>query len=93
MTDKPKILVTRHLPASVEERLKAEFDVVLNENDTSLSTGDIIAALNGFDGLLAAPTDKCDAAFINALPGSVKILATFSVGYDTLTSPLLKNPA
>ncbi len=82
MTAQPKLLVTRRLPLPVEERLTANFDVVLNSGDTILNNTEIIAALAGFDGLLAAPTDKCDAAFINALPDSIKILATFSVGYD-----------
>ncbi len=82
MSLKPKVLVTRQLPAPVEKRLSADFDVVLNRDDRILSNADIIAGLDGFDGLLAAPTDKCHEDFISALPDSVKILATFSVGYD-----------
>lgn len=82
MSALPKVLVTRRLPEPVEKRLSAEFDVVLNQDDRILTSSEIITALPGFDGLLAAPTDKCDAAFVNALPDSVKILATFSVGYD-----------
>jgi len=82
MSALPKILVTRKLPGPVERRLSAEFDVVLNKDDRILTAKEIVAALKGFDGLLAAPTDKCDSQFVNALPDSVKILATFSVGYD-----------
>ncbi len=91
MSAQPKLLVTRRLPLPVEERLTANFDVVLNSGDTILNNTEIVAALAGFDGLLAAPTDKCDAAFINALPDSIKILATFSVGYDHIDLMAAKN--
>ena len=87
MSALPKILVTRHLPTPVEARLSEQFDVVLNNDDRLLSNEQIISALKGFDGLLAAPTDNCDAHFIAALPESVKILATFSVGYDHIDIP------
>ncbi len=82
MTAKPKIFVTRKLPAPVEARLKVDFDVVLNKRDVILTNREIVKAIAGFDGILAAPTDKCNVDLISALPDSVKILATFSVGYD-----------
>ncbi len=82
MSQKPKVLATRHLPEPVEARLSTDFAVVLSQDDSEISGADIIKKLDGFDGVLVCPTDKCDANFINALPGSVKILATFSVGYD-----------
>jgi len=91
MSTKPKILVTRKLPAPVEARLSAEFDVVLNKNDAILTNREIINAIADFDGILAAPTDKCDAELISALPDSVKILATFSVGYDHIDISAAEN--
>ena len=91
MSAKPKIFVTRKLPAPVEARLSAEFDVVLNKNDVILTNPKILNAIAGFDGILAAPTDKCDAELISALPDSVKILATFSVGYDHIDISAAEN--
>jgi lactate dehydrogenase-like 2-hydroxyacid dehydrogenase len=39
-------------------------------------------ASEGADALLCAPSDKLDAACIDALPASLRVLATFSVGTD-----------
>ena len=82
MSIKAKILVTRHLPEPVEARLQALFDAELNIADSKMTPTQIIDKLAGFDGVLVCPTEKCDADFIASLPKSVKILATFSVGYD-----------
>jgi len=82
MSPKPKILVTRKLPEPVEARLLADFDVTLNQDDTMMSGQEIIDKLSGVDGVLVCPTDKCDEEFIGNLPDSIKIMATFSVGYD-----------
>lgn len=82
MTSRPKIFVTRALPGKVEQRLQGLFDVSLNGDDSIMTGGQLLDQLDDHDGLLVCPTDKCDSAFINALPDSVKILATFSVGFD-----------
>jgi glyoxylate reductase len=82
MSDQPKILVTRKLPKPVEARLAADFNVALNMDDTQLTGDQIIELSKGYDGLLVCATEKCDAGMIEKLPDSIKILATYSVGYD-----------
>jgi len=82
MTDKPKILVTRRLPDAVEARLLRDFDALLNEADTVYDMATIIERAGGCDGLLPCPADTINADAINGLPGSVKIISTFSVGYE-----------
>ncbi|QPC41625.1 D-glycerate dehydrogenase [Kaustia mangrovi] len=79
---KPRILVTRKLPDEVEARIEKDYDATLNETDELLADDDIIAGAQGCDGLLVTPTDKCNAALVARLPDTVKIIATFSVGYD-----------
>ncbi|MGE0210291.1 MAG: 2-hydroxyacid dehydrogenase [Parvibaculaceae bacterium] len=79
---KPKVVVSRKLPQDVEERLAKLFDCQLNADD-KLFTGDELAQLSqGADGLLVCPTDKLTAEVIGELPDSLKVIATFSVGYD-----------
>lgn len=82
MSRKPKIVVTRKLPAGVEKRLEAGFDALLNESDRLLPRDELLKLADGADGLLVTPTERCDAAFIDALPASIRVLATFSVGFD-----------
>jgi lactate dehydrogenase-like 2-hydroxyacid dehydrogenase len=77
---KPILLVTRRLPPAVEARAAAEFDARLTASDVPIT--DVVASATGADAILICPGDKFDAALIAALPSSVKVIATFSVGFD-----------
>lgn len=83
---RPVILVTRKLPDGVEAKLSALFDARLNPDDAPwFRSGAEIArraAETGAAGVLCAAGDPMNAETIAALPGSVKIIATFSVGVD-----------
>jgi glyoxylate reductase len=82
MTAKPKLLVTRRLPPAVTDRLLKEFDAVPNAEDRIMTPDEIIAGAQGKDALLVTPADKVNAALIERLPASIKMIATFSVGYE-----------
>ena len=82
LRSRPRIAVTRRLPADVEERLSGLFDVRLNGGDGPVPAAELNAWAEGADGLLVCLTDRLDAAAIAALPQSVRIAATFSVGYE-----------
>jgi len=83
---KPVLLVTRKLPEGVEARAAQEFDARLNSIDEAwYCDGPAIAERArqaGAAGILCAAGDPMNAATIDALPGSVKVIATFSVGFD-----------
>jgi lactate dehydrogenase-like 2-hydroxyacid dehydrogenase len=83
---KPVLLVTRRLPDGVEARLAALFDARLNSADAPwFRDGAEIArraTQAGAAGVLCAAGDPLGAATIAALPDSVKIVTTFSVGTD-----------
>ena len=77
---RPVLLVTRRMPPAVEARAAAEFDARLTSSDVPMA--DVAAQAAGADAILTCPGDTFDAALIAALPASVKVIATFSVGYD-----------
>ena len=79
-----KILVTRKLLQSNEDRLKEIYDVYLNKNDELYSQSKLIELSQGCDGILSALTDKLDAETINKLPDTVKILSNFAVGFGNI---------
>ena len=79
-----KILVTRKLLQSNEDRLKEIYDVNLNKNDELYSQSKLIELSQGCDGILSALTDKLDAETINKLPDTVKILSNFAVGFGNI---------
>ena len=83
MTDrKPRVLATRHFPPDVEARLAANFDARLNPQDALYDGPALIKASDGFDGIMCAAGDPLNADTIAKLPASVRIIATFSVGYE-----------
>ncbi len=79
---KPKLTVSRKLPQTVEQRLMADYDVSLNADDTIFTGDQLLERAQGADALLVTPTEKCTGDFIARLPETIKIMATFSVGYD-----------
>ncbi|WP_448187279.1 2-hydroxyacid dehydrogenase [Azospirillum sp. sgz301742] len=81
---KPSLLLTRKLPDAVEARALRDYRATLNPDDTPLSGLELAARATevGADGILCSAGDRLDAAAIAALPDSVRILATFSVGTD-----------
>ena len=79
-----KILVTRKLLRSNEDKLKKLYDVNLNLNDELYSQEKLIELSKGCDGILSALTDKLDEQTISKLPESVKILSNFAVGFGNI---------
>jgi lactate dehydrogenase-like 2-hydroxyacid dehydrogenase len=79
---KPTILVTRRLPDNVIARAKRDYDARLNLEDKVYTPDEVVGRAEGCDGLLVCSTEKCGAELIARLPASIKIIATFSVGYE-----------
>lgn len=81
-TGKPRVLATRHFPPDVEARLTANFDAVLNPQDRLFDGPGLVAAASGCDAILCAAGDAINGETIAALPASIRMIATFSVGYE-----------
>jgi len=79
-----KILITRRLLKACEEKASKNFDAHLNDNDELYSQSKVIEMSQGCDGILTSLTDKMDAATINKLPDSIKILSNFAVGFGNI---------
>ena len=79
---KPRVLATRHFPPDVEARLAANFDAVLNPDDRLFDGPSLARASEGCDAILCAAGDPLNAETIAKLPTSVRMIATFSVGYE-----------
>jgi lactate dehydrogenase-like 2-hydroxyacid dehydrogenase len=84
---KPRILVTRKMMPDVEDRISREFRATLNRDDRPMGRDAILALAAEHDGLLLTSFDKLGPEFIPALPASIRIIATHSVGYDHLSIP------
>jgi lactate dehydrogenase-like 2-hydroxyacid dehydrogenase len=80
--DRPRVIVTRRLPESVEARAAELFDVALNSTDEPFATADLAEAMRAADGVLVTVTDRIDAAVLAAQPRRARIVANFGVGFD-----------
>jgi len=78
----PRLLVTRVFPPDVMARLKQDYDTVTNEDDRPLNHDDILSLSQNVDAILCAGTERFDRALINTLPENIRMIATYSVGYD-----------
>jgi glyoxylate reductase len=76
------LVISRRLPAPVEQRAAKSYSVRLNADDEPYTADRLLVLAAGADGLLVCPGNTVDAALIARLPDTVKIVATYSVGYD-----------
>ena len=79
-----KILITRRLLKSNEERISKIWEAKLNSNDEIYSQDKLIELSKDCDGILSSITDKIDERTINQLSDSVKIISNFAVGYGNI---------
>ena len=79
-----KILVTRRLLKSNEERISKIWEAKLNSNDEIYSQSKLIELSKDCDGILSSITDKIDERTINKLSDSVKIISNFAVGFGNI---------
>jgi lactate dehydrogenase-like 2-hydroxyacid dehydrogenase len=78
----PKLFVTRRLPQPVEDRLRAGFEVTFGSDDAPFDQAGFPAQVKDFDAVLLTLTEPLPAQVLVELPPQVKIIATFSVGFD-----------
>lgn len=79
---RPRILLTRRWPESVERYLAERYDVTLNERDVPMTAVQLRAALAEYDALCPTVTDRIDAEVLAAPTARVRLIGNFGVGYN-----------
>ncbi len=82
MAAKPILYVTRRLPPAIEARAARDYDARLSADDRVVGADDILAGAQGAAALICCPAEKLGADVIARLPESLRVVGTFSVGYD-----------
>jgi glyoxylate reductase len=83
---RPRVLLTRRIPSSVIDRLRAETDLDLYEGHDAIPRAELIQRLADKQGLICVLTDRIDGGVLDAAP-ALKIVANIAVGYDNLDVP------
>ena len=79
-----KVLITRKLLRSNEDRISKIWDASLNLNDEVYSQKKLIELSQGYDGILTSLTEKIDEGVVQELSESVKIISNFAVGFGNI---------
>ena len=79
---KPKVILTRKLPETIETRMRELFDATLNDSDKSLSRDELEIAVKTADVLVPTVTDKVDADLITKAGSQLRLIASFGTGVD-----------
>ncbi len=83
MTDKPKVFLTRRLPAASMDRLERETVLSHADLDRALTRQDLVAGVRDVDALLCLLTDQVDAELLDANP-RLKVVSNYAVGYNNI---------
>ena len=85
-----KILITRKLISSSEDKASNLFDAKLNKDDKLSSKEQIIKNSKDCDGILSSLTEKFDNDLISKLPDTIKIISNFAVGFGNIDTKAAK---
>lgn len=88
MNPKPRILIARAISPEVVQRLSEHFDVQSNQDDVAWSQLELIAQLQGKDGVLTTGSQTINAELLAACP-QLKIVANMAVGYNNFDVPAM----
>ena len=79
---KPRVVVTRKLPDSIETRMMELFDVQLNLTDEAMSKADLIDAVKTADVLVPTVTDRIDSPILSQAGNNLQLVANYGTGVD-----------
>lgn len=84
---RPRVLATYPMPERVVEQFRSFADLTVLDGETDRDL--LIDLCQQNDVLLCTLMNKIDPAFIARIPASIKLVATYSVGYDHVDVPAL----
>jgi glyoxylate reductase len=78
-----RVFVTRQLPGTALDRLRAEHEIEIWPERRPPSRAQLLEHAAEVDGLLSLLTDRLDADTLAQLP-SLRVIANYAVGYDNI---------
>src|SRR6201995_79672 len=79
---KPILVVTSRYPKEVEDRIDRDYNARRNSNQSPFGQKQLLSPAEGADALFITPADRLDSGFFQKVSPSVKIVATYSVGFE-----------
>jgi lactate dehydrogenase-like 2-hydroxyacid dehydrogenase len=85
--DKPILVVASQFPQEVEDRIDRDYQPRRNPNTAPFSREQLLAAADGADAIFITPLDHLDSIFFESVSSTVKVIATYSVGFEHMDLP------
>jgi lactate dehydrogenase-like 2-hydroxyacid dehydrogenase len=79
---KPILVVTSRYTKEIEDRIDRDYDARRNLDQFPFSQQKLLSAAEGADALFITPADWLDSGFFQKVSPTVKIIATYSVGFE-----------
>ncbi len=79
---KPILVVTSRYPKEVEDRIDLEYNAHRNPRQLPFTQQELLSVAEGADALFITPADRLDSGFFQKVSPTVKIIATYSVGFE-----------
>jgi glyoxylate reductase len=86
MPAKPKVFVTRLIPAAGLDRIRAACDAEVWTDPLPPPRDVLLAKVAGCDGLVALLTDRIDAELLDVAP-KLKVVSNYAVGFNNVDVP------
>jgi lactate dehydrogenase-like 2-hydroxyacid dehydrogenase len=75
-------VVTSRYTKEVEDRIDRDYNARRNPDQTPFTPQKLLAAALGADALFITPADRLDSGFFDKVSPTVKIVVTYSVGFE-----------
>jgi lactate dehydrogenase-like 2-hydroxyacid dehydrogenase len=79
---KPILVVASQFPKKIEDRIDRDYDPRRNPNTVPFTREQFLAAANGADAIFVTNLDRLDSIFFQKVSPTVKVIATYSVGFE-----------
>jgi lactate dehydrogenase-like 2-hydroxyacid dehydrogenase len=79
---KPILVVTSGYTKEIEDRIDRDYIARRNPNQFPFSQQELLSAAEGADAVFITPADRVDSWFFQKVSPTVKIIATYSVGFE-----------
>jgi len=79
-----RVVVTGRVPEPALERLRAEHDVDMHDEDGPISRDALLAQVAGADAILSLLTEKVDAELLDAAGPQLQVVSNVAVGYNNV---------
>lgn len=84
---KPKVFVTRRIPAAGLDRIVTECDAEVWPDPLPPPRDVLLKKIVGCDGVLTLLTDKVDGEFMTAAGPQLKVVSNYAVGFNNIDVP------